>query len=77
MEQVEQGRGIEQLAPIVDSIFPWVSVPQMWTFVLHITMFPKPRPEPTAVVQVVHKKLWLRTGTSFLHSLKFSFGRKH
>ena len=48
----------------------------MWAFVPCIVVLAKLRPGPPTVVQVVHKKLWLRTGTSFLHSPEFGFGRK-
>ena len=68
MEQVESGRGLEQLAPVVHNRLGWVSGPQMWAFVPCIAVLAKLRPSPTTVVQVVHKKLWLRIGTSFLHS---------
>ena len=77
MERVEQGRGLELLALVAHSGFGWVVVPQMWAFAPCIDVLAKPRPEPTAVAQVVRKKLWLRTGTSFLHSSEFGFGRKH
>ena len=76
-EQVEQEQGLEQLEPVVHSRLGWVLVPQMWEFVPRITMLSKPRPEPTMVVQAVHNKLWLRTGTSFLNSPEFGFGRQH
>ena len=52
-------------------------MPQMWEFVPHIVVSTKLMPGPDAVAQVVHKKLWLQTGTSFVHSLEFGFGRKH
>ena len=74
-EQVELGQGLEPLALVVHSIFGWVVVPQMWAFARCIVFLAKPRPDPTVVAQVVHKKLWLRTGTSFLNSLEFGFGR--
>ena len=77
MEQVEQGQGLEQLAPVVHSRLGWVLVPQMWEFVPCISMSSKLMLGPAAVAQFVHKKLWLRIGRSFLHSLKFGFGRKH
>ena len=77
MEQVEQGWGLELLVLVVHSIFGWVAVPQMWEFSPRIALSATPRPEPTAVVQVVHKKLLVLTGTSFLHSLEFGFARKH
>ena len=48
----------------------------MWALSPRIDVLAKPRPELVAVAQVVPKNLWLRTGTSFLHSLKFGFGRK-
>ena len=77
MEQVEQGRGLEPLAPVVHSRFGWVLVPQMWEFVPRIAVSAKLMPSPTTVAQVVHKKLWLRNGTSFLHSSEFGFGTQH
>ena len=49
MEQLEQGRGLEQLASVVHSRLGWVSVPQMWEFVPHIVVSAKPRPGPAAV----------------------------
>ena len=52
-------------------------VPQMWAFVLYIVVPAKLMLGPTAVVQVVHKKLWHQIGISFLHSPEFGFGRKH
>ena len=76
-EWVEQGWGLEPLALVVHNKFGWATVPQMLAFSLHIAVLAMPWPKPVAVVQVVHKKLWLRTGTSFLHSPKFCFGRKH
>ena len=77
MEQVEKGWGLERLAPVVHSRLGWVLVPQMWAFVPHIVVSAKLMPGPTAVAQVVHKKLWLQTKTSFLHSLDFGFDRQH
>ena len=74
---MEQGWGLEQPVLVVYSIFGWVSVPQMWEFVPRIAVSAKLMPSPTTVAQVVHKKLWLRNGTSFLHSSEFGFGRKH
>ena len=44
MEQVEQEWGIERLAPVVHSILGWVSVPQMWEFVLRIVAYAKLMP---------------------------------
>ena len=76
-EWVEQGWGIEPLALVVHSIFMGVAVPQMWEFAPRIAVLANPRPEPTAVAQVVCKKLLLQTGTSFLRSPEFGFGRKH
>ena len=76
-EWVEQGWGLELLTLVVHSIFGWVAVPQMWAFALRIAMLAKPRPEPAMVAQVVRKKLWLQTGTPFLHSPEFGFGRQH
>ena len=69
MERVEQGWGLELLALVVHSRLGWVPVPQMWAFVLHIVVSAKLMPGPTAVAQVVHKKLWIQNKTSFLHSL--------
>ena len=77
MEQVEQGQGIEPLALLVHSRFGWVAVPQMWAFAPRIAVLAKPRPEPAAMAQAMRKKLWLQTGTPFLHSPKFGFGRQH
>ena len=76
-ERVEQGQGLELLALVVHNKFEWVVVPQIWKFPPHTSMLAMPRPEPTAVAQVVHRKLLLRTGTSFWHSLEFGFGKKH
>ena len=56
MEQVEQGWGLAQLAPVVHSRLGWVMVPQMWAFVLCIVVLAKLISGPTTVVQVVHKK---------------------
>ena len=77
MERVEQGRWLEPLALVVHNRFGWVAVPQMWAFAPCIAVLAKLRPEPAAVAHVVCKKLWLRIGTSFLHSPEFGFGRKH
>ena len=77
MEQVEQGQGLESLTLVVHSIFGWAVVPQMWEFSPRIVVSSMPRPKPTMVALFVHKKLLLRTGTSFWNSPKFSFGRKH
>ena len=74
---MELGRGLGQLASVVHSKLGWVPVPQMWEFVPCIVVSAKLMPRPTVVTQVVHKKLWLQTGTSFLHSPEFGFGRKH
>ena len=76
MEQVEQGWGLEQISPVVHSRIGG-EVPQTWEFVPYIVVSAKLILGPTAVTQVVHKKLWLWTGTSFLHSPEFGFGRKH
>ena len=77
MEWVERGRGLGILSLVVHSRFEWVVVPQMWEFSQRTIVLAIPLFEPPAVAQVVRKKLWLRTGTSFLHSPKFGFGRKH
>ena len=77
MERVEQGRGLEPLALVVHIRFGWVAMPQMWAFALRISLLAKPRSELATVAWVLHKKLWLHTGTSFLHSPEFGFGRKH
>ena len=77
LEWVELGLGLELLELVVHSIFERVVVPQMWAFSPHIAVLAKPRPEPTMVAQVVHKKSWLWTGTPFLHSPDFGFGRQH
>ena len=50
MEQVEQGRGLEQLAPVVLSRLGWVLVPKMWAFILRFAVSAKLMPEPIAVV---------------------------
>ena len=63
--RVEWGRGLELVALVVHSIFVGVVVPQMWAFSPRTVLLAKPWPEPTAVVQVVHKRLLLCTGTSF------------
>ena len=63
---MEKGWGLEQLVPMVHSILGWVLVPQMWAFVPCIVVLAKLMPGPAAVAQVVHKKLWIQTGTSFL-----------
>ena len=62
---------------MVHSKLGWIGVLQTWVYVPHIVVLANSMPGPAVVVQVVHKKLWLQTGTSFLHSLKFGFGRKH
>ena len=73
----EYGWGLERLALLVHSKLRWVLVLQMWAFVPHIVVSGKLVPGPSVVVQVMHKKLWLWNGTSFLHSSEFGFGRKH
>ena len=50
MEQVEQGQGLEQLAPVVHSRLGWVPVPQMWAFILRIDVSAKLMHGPTTVV---------------------------
>ena len=77
MEQVEQGWGLELVALVLHSIFVGVVVPLMWEFATHTIVLAKPWPKSAAVVQVVHRQLLLRTGTSFLHSLEFGFGKQH
>ena len=64
-EWVERGRGLELVALVVHSIFVVVVVPRMREFAPHTVVLSKPWPEPTAVVQVVHKRLLPRTETSF------------
>ena len=76
MEKVELGQGLEWLIQLVRSRLGG-KVPKMWEFFLYISMSTKLMPGPAAVAQLVHKKLWLHIGTSFLHSMEFSFGRKH
>ena len=76
-EQVERGRGIELVALAVHSRFVGVVVSQMWVFAPHTAVLAKPWPEPAAVAQVVHRKLLLRTGTSFLCSPELGFGKQH
>ena len=58
-------QGLELVALVVHSIFVGVVVPQMWEFSPHTIVLAKTWPEPAAVAQVVHKRLLLRTGTSF------------
>ena len=55
----EQGWGIELVVLAVHSIFVGVVVPQMLEFSPHTVVLAKPWLEPTAVVQVVHKRLLL------------------
>ena len=76
-EQVEQRWGLEPLALVVHNKFGWDAMPQMWAFSLHTAMLVIPWPEPGAVAQVVHRKLLLRTRTSFWCRLEFGFGKKH
>ena len=64
-ERVEWGWELELVALVMHSIFVGVVVPQMWEFAPHTVVLAKPWPEPAMVVQVVHKRLLLRTGTSF------------
>ena len=73
----ERGQRLELVALVVHSRFVGVAVPQMWEFSPHTAVFSKPWLEPTAVAQVVRRKLWLQIGTSFLHSLEFRFSRQH
>ena len=65
MKWVEWERGLELVALLVHSIFVGVAVPKMWEFSPHTSVLAKPWPEPAMVVQVVHRKLSLRTETSF------------
>ena len=76
-DRVEQGWGLELVALAVHSIFVGVVVPKMWAFAPHTAVLSKPCLEPAAVAQAVQRKLLLRTGTSFLHSLEFGFGMQH
>ena len=46
---MEQGQGIEWIAPVVHSRLGWVSIPQMWTFVSCIAVSAKLMPGPAAV----------------------------
>ena len=55
--------GIDLL--VVHSIFEWEVVPQMWEIFPHTTVLANPWPKPIVVAQVVHRKLLLRTETSF------------
>ena len=74
---MEQAWGLEPLALVVHNKFGWAVVPQMWAFSPHTTVLSMPWPEPTAVAQVVRRKLLLWTRTSFWHSPEFGFGKKH
>ena len=65
MEQVEQGRGLEHLAPMVHSRLGWVLLPQMWEFAPHTVVLANPWPEPAAVAQAMLTKLLLQTRTPF------------
>ena len=56
---MELGRVLELLVLVVHSRFVRVAVPQMWEFSLHTAVLAKPWPEPTAVAQVVCRKLFL------------------
>ena len=71
------GRGLEPLVLVVHNKFGWVAMPQMWEFSPCIVVSAMPRLDPAAVVQIVRRKLLLRTGTSLWHSLEFGFGRQH
>ena len=64
-EWVELGQGLELVALVVHSIFVGEVVPRMWAFSPHTVVLAKPWPDPTAVAQVVHRKLSLRTETPF------------
>ena len=77
MGWVEWGRGLELVAPVVCNRFVGVAVPQMWEFSPHTDMLGNPWPEPTAVAQVVCRKLLLQTRKSFWHSSEFGFHKKH
>ena len=74
---MEWERGLELVALVVHSRFVGMVVPQIWAFSPHTAMLAKPQPKPVAVVQVVHRKLLLWVGTSFLHSLGLGFGKQH
>ena len=76
-ERVERGWGLEPPTLVVHNKFGWATVPQMWAFASRTTMLAMPRPKPTAVAQVVRRKLLLRTGTSFLRSSEFGSGKQH
>ena len=76
-ERVERGWGLEPLTLVVHNKFGWVVVPQMWAFSPCTIVLAMPWPDPAVVAQVVHRKLLLRTGTSFWHSPEFGFGRQH
>ena len=67
---------LERLVQMVCSILGG-DMPQMSAFVTHIAVSAKLMPVTTVVAQVLHKKLWIQTGTSFLHSPEFGFGRQH
>ena len=58
-EQVEYGWGLEPLALVVHNKFGWDAVPQMWAFSPRTAVLAVPWPKPTAVAQVVHRKLLL------------------
>ena len=58
-EQVEQGRGLEPLALVVNNKFEQAVVPKMWEFTPRIVVSAMPRPNPAVVVQVVCRKLLL------------------
>ena len=77
MERVEWERGLEIATLVVHSIFLGVVVPQMWEFPPHTALFSKLWPKSTAVAQVVHRNLLLKTGTSFLRSLELGSGKQH
>ena len=63
VERVE--RGLELVALAVHSRFVGVVVPQMWEFSPHTAMLAKSWNEPAVVAQVLHRRLSLRTETSF------------
>ena len=63
MERVEWGKGLELVALVVHNRFVGVEVPQMWEFSPHTALLANP--EHAMVAQVVHRKLLLRTATSF------------
>ena len=76
-KRVEQGRGLELLVLVVRSRFVGVVVPQMWEFAPHTIVLAKQWPESAAVVQVVHRKLLLRTRTSFVCSSELGSVKQH